>query len=924
MVTSKYIKCICTILIAMSVTSCSLKKNTAATRNYTAFITRYNIHYNGSEHYKEALKAMEDDYEDDYTRLLFVHPAEAYSDPKAPQPSASFKTSIEKAQKAIQLRSIKRKPKRKPGHSRDPEYQKWMKRDEYNPFIHNSWMLMGRSQYLSGDYLEAAATFLYIEKHFNWLPQTVTEAKIWQALCYCSLNWTFEAEAILSRINESTLTDNAVRGLYYLSLSDLYIHTNNYAKAAETLPKAIEYAKGSQKSRLWFLLGQIETLNDRKGNAYQAFIKAEQTAKSYRARINARLMQSHAYAGSSSEKEIKSLKRMTRYERNKQYLDRIYHAIAVINLNSGDTLQAINNLKMALNNAAAGNERALTNITLGNIYFEQGEYVDAQPCYAEAAATISNDYPDYETIKRRSDVLDELGLYAHNVELQDSLLKLADMTADQQLAVVQKIIDQLKRSEKEEAENNRREELNEQRLPEAVNASGSSSAPVNYTRNTDDSWYFYNKTAKEAGRAEFQRRWGKRKLEDNWRRRNKSSFDFNEFENTDTIADNSSTEQSDDAETDDATRNHETDPHYPEFYLKNIPSNEIEQTTSNDIIQESMYNMGIILKDKLEDYKAAEHQFKELLRRYPDNIYRLDAYYNLYLMYSLSGKTADAERTRQLIVSEFPKSKLGEAMVHPDYFDNLRNMNLKQEELYESTYEAYLNNENNEVHKSYQHMREAYPMSEIMPKFMFLEAMAYVTENDKEKFKSTLQELLQKYPDTDMTPLASSYLKQLNQGRELQSGEQNIRGMIWQTKLTNDTTSNEASNADSLKIDLNPDAPQLLILLYSTDSISGNQLIYDVAYHNFNTFTVKDFDLEQMKFGNLGLLIIKGFANQNELLAYRKSFNGPDSFKLPEGVTPVMISEDNFKRLMIEGRSFDEYFEAMERLKISEKEDELE
>lgn len=221
-------------------------------------------------------------------------------------------------------------------------------------------------------------------------------------------------------------------------------------------------------------------------------------------------------------------------------------------------------------------------------------------------------------------------------------------------------------------------------------------------------------------------------------------------------------------------------------------------------------------------------------------------------------------------------------------------------------------------------MREAYPMSEIMPKFMFLEAMAYVTENDKEKFKSTLQELLQKYPDTDMTPLASSYLKQLNQGRELQSGEQNIRGMIWQTKLTNDTTTNEASNADSLKIDLNPDAPQLLILLYSTDSISGNQLIYDVAYHNFNTFTVKDFDLEQMKFGNLGLLIIKGFANQNELLAYRKSFNGPDSFKLPEGVTPVMISEDNFKRLMIEGRSFDEYFEAMERLKISEKEDELE
>lgn len=52
-----------------ALTGCSPKKNTAASRNYQAFITRYNIYFNGDEHYKKTLKAMEEKYEDDYSVL---------------------------------------------------------------------------------------------------------------------------------------------------------------------------------------------------------------------------------------------------------------------------------------------------------------------------------------------------------------------------------------------------------------------------------------------------------------------------------------------------------------------------------------------------------------------------------------------------------------------------------------------------------------------------------------------------------------------------------------------------------------------------------------------------------------------------------------------------------------------------------------
>ena len=44
-------------LVAMA--SCSTRKNTAASRNYNAFITRYNIYYNGDTHFKETLQKME-------------------------------------------------------------------------------------------------------------------------------------------------------------------------------------------------------------------------------------------------------------------------------------------------------------------------------------------------------------------------------------------------------------------------------------------------------------------------------------------------------------------------------------------------------------------------------------------------------------------------------------------------------------------------------------------------------------------------------------------------------------------------------------------------------------------------------------------------------------------------------------------------
>lgn len=900
-------------MVASAFSSCSPRKNNAATRKYQAFITRYNIYFNGDTHYKETLKEMEESYADDYSDLLYIHPAEAHSNPKAPQPKGNFDRSIEKAQKAIQLRSIKKKPRKQPGKQSSPAYREWMKREEYNPFLHNAWMMMGRSQYLNGDFLGSASTFYYISRHFSWLPKTVVEARLWEARSYLAMDWLFEAETIINRIKPDTeLTTKSSRELYYTARAELMIKEQQWDEAAAMLRKALKYVSKAQKVRLNFLLGQVLSRAGRKEEAYKAFQAAgSSSSATYRTKFNARIKQSEVFAGNDITKEVKALRRMTRYDRNKDYLDQIYYAIGNLYLSRGDTLHAIENYELAVEKSTrSGIDKALAQITLGGLYYDNRRYAKAQPCYAEALPQIPETYPGYSILKRRSDILDELAVYSQNVELQDSLLRLSAMPPDQLNKVIDNIIDQLKKKEKEEAESAAREEYMANRDKNNLTDQNNQVFTMN---NGDDSWYFYNTATKNAGRTEFQRRWGNRKLEDDWRRRNKQTFNFNDFGAPATEEAEEGAEGDDmPADTvtapDEETLKKENDPHFPEYYLKQIPRTDLEKQTANDIIQEGLYNMGVILKDKMEDFPAAEGEFQSLLTRYPDNIYRLDTYYNLYLMFMRAGDTVKAERYRQLILSEFPDSKYGMALRDPDYIGSLRRMAENENRYYDQALEAYLDNNNARVHEIYAKVSNDFPLSKLMPKFMFLEALTCVTDHKPEEFKQILMQMLERYPDTDLTEYASSYLKGLAEGRKLMAGAGNMRGMLWDIRLGNDSLPVDTS---AVKFELDPSQRQLLVFLYPTDVISPNALLFDVARHNFSSFVVKDFDLEQMNFGRLGLLIVKGFDNLNEVNHYLKVLNASQTLKLPPEVRPLVISEKNFDTLLQSGSSFETYFNYM-------------
>lgn len=898
------------LLLLICTCGCNTKNNTALTRQWQAFTTRYNVYYNGHEAFKNSLADMERDYEDDYTRMLLTHPADARGDQKMPQPKGDFKRSIEKMQKAIQLHSIKKKPVKKKGTQKEKDFRA---REEFNPFLHNAWLMMGKSQYYNGDFAGAASTFSYISKHFKWLPDVTTEALLWQARSYAALGWTYEAENVLHTIKDTQLTNTNLRNLYNLTEASYLVRSAQYEKAVKFLTDAAKNASGSQKNRLWFLLGQVYTQLGKKDDAYAAYKEAGKGASTaYRTKFNARIKRSEVYSGKDISKEVRSLQAMTRYQRNKEFQDQIYYAIGNLYLAHKDTAMAAKNYALAIEKSTRnGIDKALAQVALGNIRFDEHDYIKAQPCYAEAVPQLNASFPNYEVLKKRSDVLDELTVYAQNVHLQDSLLTLSRLSPDDQRKACEKIVADLIKKEKEAARDSALQAALEKR-PDANAPMNQQGAPQGMMMNGDKSWYFYNAMTRNAGKTEFQRRWGARKLEDDWRRKNKTVFAMDTPEDT---ADTSLPTDSVATATDSVADAKATDPHNVEFYLKQIPNTEAEKQVANEVIQEGLYNMGVILKDKLEDFGAARGEFDRLLTQYPDNIYRLDVYYNMYLMAVRSNDQARANHWRDLIIADFPDSPYATAMRDPNYFDKLRQMHTIQENLYSEAYQAYLDNDNEKVHRLTADMEREYPLSKILPKFVFIDALSYLTQGDNAKMAERLEYLLQKWPDTDMTAMAGAIVKGVKEGRKPSSGSTNTRGMIWDIQLSSTPTDGTSQDAAGEQFTDDPDTPHYLVLAFARDAVNANQLLYNVASFNFSAFVVKDFDLEQMAFGNIGLLIIKGFDNLKDLEHYRTVMASSD-FSMPEGVRPIMISKHNFDLMLRQGRTFDDYFKFQEEERL--------
>ncbi len=872
--------------------------------------------------FDENLETMQKGYKETYTDMIYMYPISAQPKDKE-TPGGPFDRAIEKSNKAIKLHSIKAKPQRKPGWRNDPKQVKLQEQEEYNPFLKNSWLMLGQAQFYNADFLQAAATFSYIARHYATEPEVVAEARLWQARSYAELGWLYETEDILKKLNLNGIPKKSQKQ-YAAVNADYLIKEQRFEEAIPYLQTAIKGEKSKlQRTRMKYLLGQIYSDQGHNELAYTMFSQVAKASPPYELEFAARIRQTEVFAGSNYQKMIKMLERMAKKDKNKDYLDQVYYAIGNIYINREDTTNAIVNYEKAVEKSTQnGMDKAIAQIRLGDIYFKMGDYVKAQPHFSGALAGIRKEYKEYERISKLSSILDELVIHVEAVHLQDSLQTIARMPEEERLVVIDKIIAQVIKEE----EDAKKEAEKEAFLAEQdAQGSGIDTRPGTEgstiqvpTASGDGSFYFYNPQTVSQGKTQFQRKWGRRPLEDDWRRLKKSFSTFDEPGQEETSSEDQQTEQLVDeqgnpietaeGESEEAGSGLSDDPKTREYYIQQLPLTPEDIEASNVIIEDGLFNMAMIYKDKLEDLPLSIAAFEELERRFPDNEHKLESFYQVFLMAKRLGNTALAETYKQKLMATYPESDYAIAVADPNYEYNIRMMDVVQDSLYQETYDRYLAGDVNAVRRNYKEVSEKYPLAKLMPKYMFLDALTYVETMDVEGFKEALRALLEKFPDADVSELAGEMLKGVLRGRALVQGS--IRGMTWNLRFGGE----ELSAADSARtFTADKNVPYRMMLVFPTGSIDRNQLLFAVAAYNFANFLVKEVDLSFEEAGPVSMLMITGFYSFDEIVQYYKMIYGPNGYAtaLSRDVSVFPISEDNYETLM-RGKTLDEYVSFFE------------
>lgn len=882
--------------------ACTSQKNTAVTRWYHSTNSRYNIHFNAQVAYEEALKAKNEGYKDNMTEMLNVFPFEPASLEKKSE-GGPFNKVIDKSVKAIKLHSISKKPLKDANKRNDTKYQKWYNQREFNPFLRNSWLLMGKAEFQNNDYLKSISTFSYITRLFSNDPEAVAEARIWMVMAYGELGWIYEAEDVLKKIELSGGVTKGLEGEFAAANANLLVRQKKFQEAIPFLDKAADKADNQrQRMRLKYLLGQAYEQTGNRLLAYKAYGDIGGLNTPYIFEMNAKLKQAENSEPAQQKSSLSMLEGMAKNSKNKEYLDQIYYAKGNIHMSQADTMHAIAAYAMAIDKSTRkGAEKARVQITLGDLYFQKRQYVKAQPCYSDALGALRKDHEDYERVALRSKVLEQLALHDAAIILQDSLQALVRMPEQERLDAIDKIIEGVIKKEKED-------KLLADKEKAEANATGrpgmTGQVDIPVQANTQGGFYYDNEQSISQGKNAFQKKWGSRKLEDNWRRRDKAV-------SVSVLAETNST-NGQPAPTDSAKTNQESpnfkqsnDKHTRDYYLQQLPFTKAQIAESDSIIDDAMFQMAGIYHQQLNDIRLAVDTYEKELNRFPATPNKREAYFRLYMLYHELGDKSLAENYRRKMMADFPNSEYAKSFAEPNYEWNLQNPRALQDSLYERSYNAYLKSDVSAVRKAYQDILAKYPQSDLMPKFIFLNALTYAQTKEEGGFRSNLREILEKYPESDVTPVAKEMLKESLSGKSLVGGNP-IKGLIWNAAFGKDSTILAQTNPD-LKFNQNDNSEQLLLLVYPLKQINKNDLLYAMADYNFSHYVLSTFDLIFDDQVSTGILQVRGFSNFRYLKQYIEDALKNSLFaNLGENIIPVPISVANYTTLQA-GKTLNDY-----------------
>ncbi len=871
---------------------CSTEKNTRATRTFHNVTSRYNVYFNAKESVKEGVLTIEERIEDDYTRVL---PLYKESEPGAAKlVKSDMEYAIIKCAKLVELHSITKKPKRKRGGG-SRKYQEFASQEEFNNWIDDSYLLMGKAYFYQQNYFAAIDNFSYVVRKYPD-EETADEAQVWMIRAYTELQRFVEANEVIQAVQAyDNFPKNLERDLA-VATAHYYIKQKEYNEAIKMLDIAIKKTfRKKNKARLQYIVAQLYQELGQNEQASEAFRKVTRMNPDYTMAFNARINSAGIFSGEGNTEELKKeLNKMLRDKKNVDFRDQIYYALGNVFFREGNREVAKENYKESVSSSFKNQyQRALSSITLADLYFEDLNYRGAQSYYDSAMIIIDDTYPNYKKVSDRYNGLTKLVDNLLLVEREDSLQKVALMPEKEREALIAGLM---------------KAEQEKQRNLENLATQGSRNQGY-YRSNRNrmgmggssgGGWYFYNPQTVTYGKVTFQQQWGRRTLEDDWRRSNKNTVSFDE---TDETAEGAQQEEQ-----------REEDPLKKEFYTQDLPLTDSLMEASHERIRDALYNAGKIFKSEFEDHPRSIEQFEDLNKRYPENMYLLSAYFDLYDSYDLLGNKERSDYYRNLIISGYPESKFAQYLLNPNFFVEMEARLDSLNRLYQETFRNYKTGHYRNVISLTGQMKQMKPDSVIIPKIDFMETVAQGTQTDVHQFEGLLKTYLEKYPEKEPSPLAKEILT-LIQDSTLADYQKLVEMGYINEEIQNEELLPENFMADDEfggKFSYDEDLLHYFIIAYPREDenkIDLNRLKFDIANYNIDHYTKIDYDIETEFFDDkLSFVLVRSMTNKENALIYHGAIIRRASvFKTLKGVDYMnfVISSANYRAIKEEKSTAD-------------------
>ncbi len=856
------------VILFIFIGACSSERNTFTNRAFHNLTAHFNAYYLSDVKIKDVENQVKSNYKEDFTQVLPVF---------IPIDSATIQENKEKLDSARELSS------------------KAIDWHRISRWVDDSYYLLGKIDYLQAKQDDAQNAFKYVNSNSKD-KELRHQALISLLRLYVDRREYENANFTIDYLSKETEISDANRFTLFQTLAYYYETRSDQNGVIGALDRAVEVAQDKkEESRINFILAQRYQREGLDALAYDYYQKSLEGNPPYEQSFFATL-----YAQQVAELNAsKDLKRVRNYyedlykdPKNKDLKDVVIYERALFEEKQGDIPLTLDLLHQAAKEPGS-NPRLKGYIyqKLAQLNLDEFKDFRATKYYLDSALTfIKADDPVAIAIQDQKTTLDQYVFHVERIQLNDSLIQVAALDPAEQIKIAERFIaleeERLVREAQEKAQ------------PKSSNIFDNLLAFSG--RDPGSSFYFDNGVAMQQGAIEFNRVWGNRPLQDNWRRR-AAIFQISTQAEPTLNASDSLAEGENPVLAGLPTL---------ESLLDKIPNTPEQLSQINGELEESYFELGKLLYFDLKETEQSIDNLETLIRNYPESIKKPEAYYLLYLGQKDTG--GNFEQYVGRLNREFPESQYTYSVNNPDAASgNLAYV--ESSKRYEEAYNAYYSGDYPKTRQLVKSTLEQYPLTRNTEKLLLLDIMVTGKLESRDRFKERLETYIQNTKDESLVSLARNMLRPLLSTEELAIMEPKDSVSVDSTQVA---TTNSADNQGKVVPENSPykvnetQTHIFVITLTPSESESVKGLLGDLE-----NFHAKTFPNARLRTGNMNMnqenaiFIISPFSNAEKAkeyyLKYSKEFQ---SEGLTEGMkaNSFFISIENFQ-ILNKTKNMEEY-----------------